>query len=153
MGDRMPTVFLICGLPGSGKTTLARQLERERPALRLAEDQWMTRLFASSDGNDDEQRERIKRVQWEIAERVLLLGNDVVLDWGFWSRAERDVYRSLAAALKVQVELRFLDVPRDELWRRITARNAALPPDTFTIDEAELDLWWSVFEAPTADEL
>lgn len=149
----MATVFLICGLPGSGKSTLASKLERERPALRLSEDEWMTRFYASENGQNHENRELIKAVQWETAARALRLGVDVVLDWGFWSRAERDDYRSRAARLGVRPILRFLDVPRDELWARITARNEALPPDTFHIDESELDDWWSIFEPPTADEL
>jgi len=32
----MATLFLMCGLPGSGKTPLARRIERERDALRLS---------------------------------------------------------------------------------------------------------------------
>jgi len=149
----MPTLFLICGLPGAGKTTLAKQLERERPALRFTEDEWMERLFHAAYGHDNEKRETVKRVQWETAVRALRLGVDVVLDWGFWARSERDDWRARAAALGVRTELRFLDVPRDELLRRLAARNAALPPDTFHVDDAELDEWLLLFEPPTADEL
>jgi predicted kinase len=31
----MATLFPMCGLPGSGETTLARRIERDRDALRL----------------------------------------------------------------------------------------------------------------------
>src|SRR5687767_930563 len=110
-------------------------------------------LVDSKDGHSEAQRERIKRVQWDIAEEVLRLGINVVLDWGFWSRAERDDYRARAARIGVHVELRYLDVTREELWRRIATRNANLPPDTFHIDQSELDHWWNIFEPPTADEL
>ena len=44
----MATLFLICGLPGAGKTTLAKQLERERPALRLTPDEWIAPLLADA---------------------------------------------------------------------------------------------------------
>ena len=92
----MATIILLCGLPGSGKTTLAARLARERPALRLAEDDWMVQLFGSTTGSGEAQRDAIKQVQWEIAVQVAQLSRDVVLDWGFWSRAEREDYRTRA---------------------------------------------------------
>ena len=147
------TAIFICGLPGSGKTTLARQLEQERQAVRFSEDEWVVPLYGDAGVHDDQARDRIKEVQWQIAERILRLGVDVVLDWGLWSRAERDDFRARTAQLGVRFELRFLEVPLEELWRRISARNAHLPPDTFRIDLTELELWWSTFEPPTSDEL
>jgi predicted kinase len=147
----MSTLHLICGLPGSGKTTLAKRLERELPALRLAPDEWMARIVG--DGHAEEKRAIIEEVQWGIAERVLSLGINVILEYGFWSRRERDDFRSRAAALGSDTKVYFLDVPRDELLRRLALRNAALPEDTFHIDEAQLDLWLNVFEPPTPDEL
>jgi predicted kinase len=148
---RMPTLHLICGLPGAGKTTLARRLERDLPALRLAPDEWMARIVG--DGYDEAKRAAVEAVQWEIAARALSLGVDVILENGFWSRSERDDYRSWAAAAGAETRVHFLDVPRDELLRRLARRNAALPPDTFRVDEAQLDLWSSWFEPPTPDEL
>jgi predicted kinase len=150
---RTATAIFICGLPGSGKTTLARQLERERPAVRFSEDEWVVPLYGLQGVHDDDMRERIKEVQWQVADRVLRLGVDVVLDWGLWSRAERDDFRARCAAIDARFELRFLDVPLDELWHRISVRNLNLPPSTFHIDRSELDLWWRAFEPPTADEL
>ena len=147
----MPTLFLICGLPGSGKTTLAKQLESERPALRLAPDEWMARIVG--DGYDEARRAAVESVQWEPAQRALSLGVDVILESGFWSRNERNELRMRAAALGAKTKLYYLDVPLDELKRRITLRNAALPPDTFHVDIAQLNVWANQFEIPTPDEL
>ena len=44
----MATLFLICGLPGAGKTTLARQLEATHAALRLCPDEWIAPLLADA---------------------------------------------------------------------------------------------------------
>ncbi|HLH02610.1 MAG TPA: AAA family ATPase [Bryobacteraceae bacterium] len=41
----MPTVQMIFGYLGAGKTTFARKLERELPAIRFTLDEWVTRLF------------------------------------------------------------------------------------------------------------
>ena len=151
----MATLILISGLPGSGKTTLARQLEQVRPALRLSPDEWIAPLLAdpADTAERDRLREPIEAVQWEVAARALALGVDVVLDWGFWSRAERVTCRARAEALGAKTELHFLAASRDELWERLSRRNASLPPGTFPVTEAELDLWLLQFQPPSADEL
>ena len=151
----MATLVLICGLPGSGKTTLAKELELSLPALRLCPDEWIASILA--DATDtielDRLRSPIESIQWDVAKRALALGTNVVLEWGFWSREERTRYRAEAEALGARVALHFLDVGRDELWARLSKRNANLPPGTFPITREQLDLWWSWFEPPTADEL
>lgn len=151
----MPTLFLLCGLPGSGKTTLARQLEYTHAALRLCPDQWIVALLANPGDiiERDRLRAPVEALQWDLAKRALALGTNVVLENGFWSRAERLHYRSEAETLGARVDLRYLAVARDELWARLARRNAELPPGTFAVSEDELDLWWSWFEPPTADEL
>jgi hypothetical protein len=145
----------MCGLPGSGKTTLAKQLERERRALRLTPDEWIVRLFGSAltPPTLDWCREPVESVQWSVAERALGLGVNVILDFGFWTRREREDFRGRAAGLGVASELHFLDVPRAALLSRLESRNAALPPYAFRVTGAQLDSWWALFEPPTGDEL
>jgi predicted kinase len=76
----------------------------------------------------------------------------VVLDFGLWSRAERDDFRARAAALGARTVICFLDVSHAELSARLAARNANLPTGTFHVSQEQLDLWWSWFEAPTRQE-
>jgi len=151
----MATLFLICGLPGSGKTTLAKQLEQTHNALRLCPDEWITQILA--DPNDiaelDRLRDPIESLQWDVAKRMLVLGVNVILENGFWSRKERDYFRSEAEALGADVKLHYLEVDMDELWKRISKRNADLPPDTFHVSRENLEEWSSLFEPPTEGEL
>ena len=78
----MVTLFLICGLPGSGKTTLAKQLERTHSALRLCPDEWISAILADvSDTIEmDRLRTPVESVQWEVAKRALTLGINVILE-------------------------------------------------------------------------
>ena len=146
----MATLHLLVGLPGSGKTTRAKEIEAAG-AFRLSPDEWMARIVG--DGYDAERREAVHAVQWEIAQRLLTLGVDVVLEFGFFRRSERDAFRDGGLTLGANVRTEFLEAPRDELLRRLSLRNADLPPDTFPVSEEHLDLCISWFEPPTADEL
>jgi predicted kinase len=145
-------LVLVCGLPGSGKTTTALSLAVELGAVRLCPDEWLARL--GFDGHDEAARGRVEQLQWQLAQELLQRGQSVVLESGFWSRDERTEFRQRARELGVAVELRHLDVDVAELWRRLAARNAALPARTYVVTkDHQLELYVSLFQAPTRDEL
>jgi len=48
----MPTLHLMCGLPCSGKTTLARQIADDSNAFLLTTDAWHLRLFGDDLGQE-----------------------------------------------------------------------------------------------------
>ncbi len=151
----MATLHLMVGLPCSGKTTLARKLEAERMALRLTPDEWHVRLFGQDvDAPEHDARHSlIEALLWEVASRALALGTNVILDFGFWAREEREDFRWRAQQLGVSSEVHFLDVPEAELLRRLTARNRQPSAAVFKIPAEKLKLWLAVFQAPTQDEL
>ena len=148
-GNRVqPRLVLLCGLPASGKTTLARELADAYGAVRLNPDEWESALDV--DPFDEGFQTKLEAQFWELAQRLLMLGTSVVLEWGFWARSERDEKREAARSLGVAVELRFLDAPYDELVRRVVARH-----DTggIAITEGHMEQYRSHFQPPTDDEL
>lgn len=147
----MATLHLVCGLPGSGKSTLARRLEADEGAVRLTSDEWLLALGA--DGYDETARAAVDALQWDLAQQLLGKGVSVILEPGFWTRAERMAFRARAAGLGAHSRLHFLDVSRDELVRRIEARNADLPPGSFRVEPSDIDAWIPLFEVPGEDEL
>jgi predicted kinase len=148
-GDRRrPRLVLLCGLPASGKTLLARELADAYGAVRLNPDEWESALGV--DPFDEGFQAKLEARFWELAQRLLVLGTSVVLEWGFWARSERDEKREAARALGVAVELRFLDVPYEELVRRVVARHAA---GGIAITESHMERYRAIFQSPTDDEL
>ncbi len=151
----MATLHLMVGLPCSGKTTLTQKLEQELPALRLNLDEWHIRLFGQdADEPEHDTRHRlIEALLWNIARRALELGMNVILDYGFWAREEREDYRLRAKQLGAGSEVHYLDVPEAELLRRLEERNSRPSPESFIISEAAMQPWMAFFQKPTPDEL
>ncbi len=148
-GDRLqPRLVLVCGLPASGKTTLARRLAEDYGAVRLNPDEWERALGV--DVFDEGFQDRLEAEFWELTQRLLVLETSVILDWGFWARSERDEKREVARSLGVAVELRFLDAPDEELLRRVIARHAA---GGLAMTDSHMERYRDLFEPPTNDEL
>lgn len=145
----------MVGLPCSGKTTLARKLELEQKALRLTVDEWHVPLFGqdAKEPQHDARHSQLEAMLWEIARRALELGINVILDFGFWAREEREDYRLRAKALGARSEVHFLDAPKNELLRRLAVRNSQPSQKAFYISEEQMMPWIASFQRPMPDEL
>ena len=143
-------LVLICGLPASGKSTLARQLAARIPAIRLDKDEWVTQL--GGDVWDHTCRIRVESQLWALTLDLLAHGQSVILEWGHWARLERDEKRIGARSLGVGVELHFLDVPLDELVERSDRRTRAGEWTAAPMTRAHFEEWSVIFQPPDEDE-
>ena len=143
-------LILICGLPGSGKTTLAKEIAPTVPAVRLSPDEWKHEL--GIDYYDEQRRVQLENRLWRLGQELLRLGQSVVLENGFWTREERDELRRSARTLGVAVELHYLEAPLEELWRRLQLRNDEARPGVAPIKREDLQSWARRFEPPDAAE-
>ena len=150
----LPTVYLISGQIGAGKTTFARRLAAETGAVRFSPDEWMLRLYDDIpfDEGFDPLFYRCCDLAWTVARDLLDRGLDVVLDFAFWTRADRNIYRRRARDAGARVVLYFVDTPEPVIRARLRARNADPPEGTFVIPEAAFDRFAPGFEPPAPEE-
>jgi predicted kinase len=146
-----PTLFLMVGLPGTGKTTAARRIEVEQGALRLTKDEWMKALYGHA--NPATASDVIEGRLVQIALRVLELGTNVVLDFGLWSRDERWALRQAGEDVGAVVVLCYCELTPDEQRKRLRQRQAVAPHETWPMSEDELAEWAAGFDVPTSGEL
>jgi predicted kinase len=132
-----PVVFVLHGYLGVGKTTLARRLEAEHAAVRFTHDEWMQALHGNDPPEASFARDagRVSSLVEATWTRCLQLGLNVVLDFGFWSRSERDRTRALIDQLGGECRLYRLTCPEGVARQRIENRNEDLEASLFVSPE------------------
>jgi predicted kinase len=155
-----PTLNLVFGPCGAGKTSYAYALGRREGAVVFVLDDWGERLFGPDvDGPIDfgwmaERLGRCRALIWSTAAAVLDAGTSVVLDLGLMRRADRARIREMAGEAGLSVRWHFVDAPREVRRARVAARNDAkgetfareVPPEMF-------DMFEALYEAPAPAEL
>ncbi|MBQ8781574.1 MAG: ATP-binding protein [Oscillospiraceae bacterium] len=152
----MSEVIMICGRLCSGKSTYAEQLKNEGGRVLLSVDELMlTVLEAQLGEKHDEYVRRTKDYLLNKSLEILGTGADVILDWGFWKKAERDSVKSFYSENGFEASLHFLDIPVDEWEKRISRRNSQVEngeASAYFVDEGLKEKFLGIFEQPYEDE-
>jgi predicted kinase len=144
-------VIIICGLPGSGKSTLARKLEANSNAMSLVPDEWIIRLFGRD--NNPEKRDKVEKMQLDLAIKMAGAGLEVILENGFWSAEERLSLTKKCSNSGISVEAHFLLVSNKLRENRIKNRNLSLGEFDYHMNQGMIDDCNGKFEEPEEGEI
>lgn len=116
----VPTLYVLTGLPGSGKSTHATRLAAQTGAVHVAmDDEVVARGLSLVD------YEARFALQPQVEARIpglLAEGSSVIAEFGSWEREERDRLRGLADGTGARTELHFVDAPVEVCIERVLAR-------------------------------
>lgn len=153
----MVKVILICGKICSGKSTYAEKLRIENNAVLLSIDEIMLALFGQYVGDKhDEYVEKTEKYLFDKSLEIIEAGINVILDWGLWTKAERDFAREFYEIRNIECKIHYIDIS-DETWRfRLNKRNNAVSAgevNAYFVDDNLASKFGAIFQVPSKDEI
>lgn len=157
----MPTVYIVCGNTGAGKSTYSIALAKEKRAVLFSIDSWMQTLYADDycPGTHDfdwilQRDERCKVQIRKMAGQILDLGIDVALDMSFGRYCMRQYYREWAEKIGAATSIHYLDVEKTIRKNRVRKRNTEQGETfQFTVTDEMFDYVENLFDIPGESEL
>jgi predicted kinase len=152
--QKQASLYFLCGLPCSGKTTFASRLAEEKGAVIFSLDQLVLALFPEED-NFETHRKYVQRVEntfFPIVQDLLCKGCSVVMDFPCHTRVERDQIRRIGVQVDVDVHLYYLQADPEIITKRIQHRNSALKSGEYHIPDWLLSMIIKKFEPPEESE-
>lgn len=154
----MSKVILICGKIASGKTYYANYLKEKENAVILSTDEVTYDLTNNEQGEGyDAFAIRVNNYLRKKALEIVKCGCNVILDWGFWTKDDRDKITNYFKENNVEISWHYIDVD-DKTWHRnIEERNKLVEEgkggSSFYVDEGLLNKLLTMFEEPEKGEM
>lgn len=153
----MAKVIMICGKICSGKSTYSEKLRKENKAVVLSVDEITLALFEQSVGEKhDEYVEKLEMYLFEKSLEVIFIGVDVILDWGFWTKEERDYAREFYSSRNINYEFHYIDISEKTWQVRLEKRNKEIlagEVEAYYVDANLKEKVESIFECPDKNEI
>lgn len=134
---------------------MSKKLASDHNAILISEDIWLSKLYPEEISTFDDYLKYSSRLKFVVSQHVrdiLAQGISVVLDFPGNVPRERQWFRSIFEAAKVNHVLHYI-VALDSLCKQqLRKRNAEQPEGSMIMSEAEFDYITAYFQPPTADE-
>lgn len=153
----MAKVIGICGKICSGKSTYAQKLRIQNKAALLSADEITLALFEQNIGDKhDWYVEKTQKYLLDKSVELIETEINVILDWGFWTRAERSFAREFYTSRGIDFELHYIDISDEEWQARLDKRNRAVlakETNAYFVDENLAAKFGNIFEKPDESEI
>jgi len=145
------TLFILTGLPGSGKTTYANALSKKTEATVFSLDTEMHNRYGDDHHLELEVREKATKYEllFEI-ETLLTKGTSVILDYGFYKNYERTWYKRFAEHFGAKTKVMHITAAYEKLLQRVESRNNE-EDNVHNINKEILDTLIERYELPEGD--
>lgn len=154
----MPRIIAICGKICSGKSYYANQIKDKEKAVILSTDEATYALIENKQGEFyDAFAERVKKYLMQKAAEIVHAGCNVILDWGFWTKKERQETTKYFNSFCMEVEWHYMDIDPLRWQTYLNERNTRIQNGAggsdFFVDKVLLEKLLSKFEEPTKEEI
>lgn len=153
----MAKAILICGKICSGKSYYSKKIIKNNNAVILSCDELMSDLFHPNENEyHDTYIDKIKKYLIKKSIEIINKGNSVVLDWGFWTKEERQSITQRYKDNNINVEWHYIDVSKEQWDKNIEKRNSDVinnKTTDFYIDEGLITKLNNLFEIPDKSEI
>lgn len=148
----MSSVIMMCGICGSGKTTYAKQKEKDG-YIRLSIDEEMWKIYGRKgiDYPDDKYEELSDKVELMLREKLLKLikeGRNIVIDLSFWNKENRNYYKELIQNAGGKTTLIYLKASKKTLQKRLKKRNLITDANSSFITDDIFEHHYNGFQEP-----
>ena len=153
----MAKVYILCGKICSGKSTYSQKLRKSQKAVILSVDDITLTLLGQNGGDTlDVYVEKLEQYFFQKSVEIVETGINVILDWGFWTKAERDFAKEFYNSRGIEYEFHYINISDEEWYRRLDKRNNDVlekKSDAYYVDEGLAEKFKSIFEIPAKDEI
>ena len=153
----MAKVYILCGKICSGKSTYSQQLRKDKKAVILSVDDITLTLLGQNGGDTlDVYVEKLEQYFFQKSVEIVETGINVVLDWGFWTKTERDFAKQFYGSRGIEYEFHYISINDEEWYRRLEKRNKDVlekKSDAYYVDEGLAEKFKSIFEIPGKEEI
>lgn len=148
---------MVCGTIASGKTSYCKEIKEKYNAVLLSVDEIMYDIYHHREGEEhDKVVFDIKNYLKKKSIEIVNSGTNVLLDWGFWTRKEREEIRAFYASHHIECEWHNIEISEEDWMQNIAERNQKVLAGKSTdyyVDEGLLEKVNSLYEMPEREEI